>query len=144
MQYRYDLDRCQSFQSRQINHRIIARHAAHFQLRSQAAADCRTFRLAEQVATKIVRQLHATNTRWLAIRHTGDCRRNRRRGATGAAIGATTQVRHTFAMLSPQVVIRNLFCNSLSILTNCSTARLGLWRTCMKGTILQGIARYKA
>lgn len=101
MQYRYDLDRCQSFQSRQINHRIIARHAAHFQLRSQAAADCRTFRLPEYAATKIVRQLHATNTRRLAIRHTGDCRRNRRRGATGTTIGATTKDRHALTILSP-------------------------------------------
>ena len=81
----------QSFQRRQINHRGLTRSAAHFQLRSQAAAHRRSFRLTEYAATIIFIQLHATHARRFAIRHLRNRRRNRRCSTTSTAIGATMQ-----------------------------------------------------
>lgn len=84
----------------QVMHRMRPRAAAHVCSRLQTGANRRPFRAAENPAQIGRIQLNATHARWFAVRHAGDGRGDRRRRATGAAIGAAAQARRTHAAAS--------------------------------------------
>jgi hypothetical protein len=61
---------------------------AHLGRRLQAAADCRAFRLPEDTTAIVLIELYATHAGRFSVRHTGDCRCDRRRNAAGATAAA--------------------------------------------------------
>lgn len=90
------------FEPFQIAHGVRERFAAHFPRRAQTRADRGTFGRIENGAAVIIRQLRAAHARGLAVRHSGDGRRNRKRNAARATANAAI---HNSRFVSPNIRI---------------------------------------
>ncbi|CAM2179644.1 hypothetical protein PSAC2689_30344 [Paraburkholderia sacchari] len=81
------------FEALDPDERLLARLAAHVDLRLETRATCRTQRRAEYFALQVLVELHAAHAGRFAVRHARNRTRNGRRDTARTATGAACVAR---------------------------------------------------